>query len=297
MSNDAREKARQLAAKQARNNPSVASRRWIQFTVLAVVLVIVVVAAFVYLNNQNKEIPPSGAVPASANEYGGIVINKDGIVKDASKQSSRDINQLGSSSTSVTAAAEGQGQGQNGTKPLPLGLESPEDAKKNGKPVHVVVFQDFNCPHCKEFEESSSEEIKRLVQEGSITVEYRNMTIMDRGSSTQYSARTANAAYAVANQVSADKYLEFQKEIFDNQHKGNDLNNQQISDIATKYGANISSDLNDNKWRPLVNVVNKESLNNGVEGTPAIYADGDTFDLNANFSGWIKEKIEAKKKQ
>ena len=37
MSTDAREKARQLAAKQAKNNTAASSRRWIQLTVLLVV--------------------------------------------------------------------------------------------------------------------------------------------------------------------------------------------------------------------------------------------------------------------
>lgn len=162
----------------------------------------------------------------------------------------------------------------------------------------MVIFQDFNCHHCRDFEQANYETIKKLVEDGSITVEYRNMIILDRGSPTQYSARTANAAYAVANQVSADKYLEFQKELFDRQG-GGDLNNQQIADIAAKYGANISSDLNDNKWRPLVNVVNEESLNNGVHGTPAIYADGEQFPgpKSEDFPKWVQGKIDAKKQQ
>ena len=49
MSTDAREKARQIAAQQAKKSPSQASRRWLQFGVLAVVLIIVCAAALAFV--------------------------------------------------------------------------------------------------------------------------------------------------------------------------------------------------------------------------------------------------------
>ena len=52
MSNDAREKARQIAAKQARNNPTKSNRRLLQLGVLAVVLVAVIIVGFVFINGQ-----------------------------------------------------------------------------------------------------------------------------------------------------------------------------------------------------------------------------------------------------
>ena len=78
MSTDAREKARQIAAQQAKKSPSQASRRWLQFGVLAVVLIIVGIIGFVVVNgNKNTKVAESGPVPSSANEYGGIVLTKD----------------------------------------------------------------------------------------------------------------------------------------------------------------------------------------------------------------------------
>jgi len=57
MSNDAREKARQIAAKQARNNPTKSNRRLLQLGVLAVVLVAVIIVGFVFINGQKQDIP------------------------------------------------------------------------------------------------------------------------------------------------------------------------------------------------------------------------------------------------
>ena len=98
----------------------------------------------------------------------------------------------------------------------------------------------------------------------------------------------------MANQVSTSDFLNYQREIFTHQGSG-DMNNQQIADIASKYHASIGSDMNDGKWRPFVDVVNAESAKNGIKGTPTVFVDGDQYTSN-DFSTFLKEKIEAKKK-
>ena len=292
MSTDAREKARQIAAQQAKKSPSQASRRWLQLGVLAVVLVIVGIIGFVVVNgNKNNKIAESGPVPASANEYGGIVLTKDGIVKNSSTQETRDFKQLATSTSSVTPMVNGTAAAVN---TLPPGVQTAEEAAKNGQPVRVTIFQDYNCVHCAEFETKYGEEIQKLVEDGTITLEIRNLTFLDRSSPTAYSARTAAAAYSVANQVSTSNFLNYQREIFSHQGTG-DMNNQQIADIASKYGASIGSDMNEDKWRPFVDVVNAESASNGIQGTPTVFVDGDQYTSN-DFSAFLKSKIESKKK-
>ena len=60
MSQDAREKARQIAAKQSKRGNVAMNRRWIQLTVLGVVVVIVFViqclfsSSFGFYNNSSK---------------------------------------------------------------------------------------------------------------------------------------------------------------------------------------------------------------------------------------------------
>lgn len=46
---------------------------------------------------------------------------------------------------------------------------------------------------------------------------------------------------------------------------------------------------------PFVDVVNAESAKNGIKGTPTVFVDGDQYTSN-DFSTFLKEKIEAKKK-
>lgn len=283
-----RERARRIAQKQSKATNG-GSAGWVKATVFLVVAAIMVIIGVVVVNSNRGKIEDAGPVPASSNEYGGIVMTADGIVKDASSEPSRDFQSLHTSTASYKPT-----EGAEDTA-LPLGVSPAEEASKNGKPVRLVVFQDFNCVHCAEFETESGEEIKKLVDEGKVELEIRNLTYLDSQSATKYSARAANAAYAVANQVSADQYLEFQKELFSHQGQGG-LKDQEIIDIAAKYGADISADMKNNSWRSLVNVVTAESSANGVQGTPTVFADGQQFTTD-DFKAWIDGIIAAKEKQ
>ncbi|MFW0179601.1 DsbA family protein [Rothia sp. CCM 9418] len=283
---DPRERARQIAAKQAKLGAR-SNKRWMQATIALVVVAIIAIVATIFITTKKNTIEDAGPVPESANKYGGIVLTADGIEKGASDEPTRDIKSL-YSATASHQATEGAKE-----TPLPLGVQTPEEAAHNGKPVRVTIFQDYNCVHCAEFEKAYGDEIEKLVKEGKITLEIRNLTFLDGEYAGQYSARTAAAAYAVANQVSPEKFLEYQKEIFS--HQGKVMKNAEIIDIAKKYGADIKDDMDNNKWRSLVNVVTPESSNNGVSGTPTVYADGQQYTSN-DFTTWINGIIEAKQK-
>ncbi|WP_237204146.1 DsbA family protein [Rothia endophytica] len=281
---DARERARQLAAQQAKKS-SKSSTRWIQLTVLAVVLLIVGIIAVVVVNGNKNQIAESGPVPASANQYGGIVLTADGIKQNTSTEETRDVNNLGESENKYTNA-------EGAEVAMPLGVATAEEAENNGEPVRVTVFQDYDCVHCAQFETQYGDEVEELVKSGKITLEVRNLTFLDASSPSFYSARTNNVAFAVAEQVSSEQFLEFQKEIFSHQGTGG-LSNEELVDIASKYGADVQGAVSDNTWRPFVNVVTMESSTNGISGTPTIFADGEQFTAS-DFSSWINQKIDAK---
>lgn len=283
---DAREKARQLAAQQAKKTAK-SSTRWIQFTVLGVIALIVAIVAVVIINGNRNKIPEAGPVPVSANQYGGIVVTKDGIVQGSSTEVSRDSNDLGKSEATYKDI--------NGKDvAMPLGVALPDEANNNGEPVRLTIFQDYDCVHCAKFESTYGDEIQNLVESGKITLEVRNLTFLDASSPTFYSARTNNVAYSLASQVSPDKFLEFQKEIFSHQGTGG-LSNEELIEIASKYGADVKDDVANNTWRPFISTVTLESASNGISGTPTIFADGELYNAtNVDFSEWLNQKITAK---
>ena len=57
--------------------------------------------------------------------------------------------------------------------------------------------------------------------------------------------------------------------------------------------ADIASALEENTWRPMVNVVSQESLANGVSGTPTVFIDGERLG-NEAFQEALDAAVEAK---
>ena len=279
-SDDARERARRIADQQSRR--SSGRPTGLIIGIVALVVVIALIIGLVVWQNNKATIPDAGPVPASSNQYGGITLTKDGIAKNTSDVQERDLSQL--------PAAE---ESPDTTK-TPLGIVDKDKAASNGKPVQLVIFQDFECVHCAEFEKENADTIKKAVDSGKVEVEYRNLNFLDKATPDQYSSRSANAAYLVAEQVSTDQYMDYAQEIFTHQGSGG-LSNAEIAEIANKHGANISADdLDENTYRPLVNVVAREAVNNGVAGTPTIYVDGNRFE-QGTFSDVLDKAVKAKK--
>ena len=76
---------------------------------------------------------------------------------------------------------------------------------------------------------------------------------------------------------------------------GRVIERQQIADIANKHGANVTEgQLGENTYRPMVNVMSRESINNGVAGTPTIFIDGKRYE-EGNFQDALKKAVDEKK--
>lgn len=270
----ARERARQVADQHARQDKR--RRRLLQFGILALVLVILAVIGVVVAQNRGQQIPEAGPVPASANQWGGTVLTADGIRTGESEVDQRDL-------AEVPAAPETPDESA-----VPPGVE----ASAEDEPVQVVIFQDFECVHCADFEAENGEALEEAVTSGDITLEYRNLNFLDRATPTMYSSRAAAAAYEVGNQVSTEQYLAFAEEVFSHQGSGG-LDDEQLVQIADTHGADIATALEENTWRPMVNVVSQESLANGVSGTPTVFIDGERLG-NETFQDALDEAVAAK---
>ncbi|HEX3002945.1 MAG TPA: thioredoxin domain-containing protein, partial [Angustibacter sp.] len=56
---------------------------------------------------------------------------------------------------------------------------------QSSAPVEIAVYEDFQCPYCKQFEESSNDLITSYVQDGKVQVKYHPMAFLDEASSTR----------------------------------------------------------------------------------------------------------------
>ncbi|KAA9394733.1 disulfide bond formation protein DsbA [Kocuria coralli] len=270
--NDFRAQARQIADRHARSDAR--QRKLLIGGIALLVVIVLVIALLVVWQVRSQRVADSGPVPSSSNQYGGIVMTADGIEKDTSDVQEVDV-------TSVPSAPE-----TPPAEPDADGVVEPGTAADSGDPVQIVVWQDFDCVHCADFEHQYGDEITDLVDSGDATIEYRTVNFLDNA--TNYSSRAANAFYAVADQAGVQEAMDFQLELFEHQGTGG-LDDQQIVDIASNHGADISEAVDSGEWRTMVNYTTALSQANGIGGTPTVMIDGTVWDQEQG----IKDAVEA----
>jgi protein-disulfide isomerase len=157
---------------------------------------------------------------------------------------------------------------------------------KDSAPVHLVMYEDFMCPICGQFEKDEADFLAQQVAAGSVQVEYRPIAILDRESNgTNYSTRSANAAGCVlseAGPVAAGKMHDL---LYANQPEENSdgLPDSQLVDLAVQAGADkstVQTCIDDQKYKGWVANVTDQSSKDGVTGTPTAVLDGTMLDSN-----------------
>lgn len=256
----AREKARQIReAQQKKERRNKLLIRW--GVVVALVAVIAVVALVVTTSmRQNAPIGDTGPRAANTNQYGGVTLGKGSAVTPV-PASTVNVADVPSATSKPT-------QGQAANAP---GVE----ASAKGQPVKVVMYIDFICPICKQFEDTYGSKLTQERNDGKITLEYRPLGILDQQTTTNYSSRAAAAAAAVANSY-PDKYADFVNALFAQQpaEGSTGLTDQKLKDIAKGVGANIDQAVDDKTYRPQVKYDTQLAISSGVSGTPTVFVDG-----------------------
>jgi protein-disulfide isomerase len=66
-------------------------------------------------------------------------------------------------------------------------------------PVTVQMWEDFQCPACRQFEADNSAQLERWAKQGIVKLVYAPVAFLDRASTTNYSSRALNTAAAVVD--------------------------------------------------------------------------------------------------
>jgi protein-disulfide isomerase len=105
---------------------------------------------------------------------------------------------------------------------------------KPSAPVHVVVYEDFRCPSCRQFEEGSRDYLRADAAGDKAYVEYRPVAVLG-----QYSTRALNAFVTVLDTAGPDVARRFHDLLFDRQpaRSGPGLTNAQLVTLAVAAGA------------------------------------------------------------
>jgi len=279
---EAREKAREIREAQLKKDKR--NKLLIGWGIVVAVVAILAVIALVVTSNirNNAPVADQGPTPANGNVHGGITLLKG---SEVAKSPAANVNIADIPSPAASA---------------PATVKAPGAEAEAGKPVKVVLYIDFICPVCKNFEATYNETLTKLRNEGKITVEYRALGFLDSRSTTNYSSRAANAAACVVNE-SPEKYSDFVNALFDKQpaEGGAGLSDDELKKMASEVGAkDISSCVENKTYRPWVKYTTQEAAAIGVTGTPTVLVDGKQWgkgdSAQIEFPAFVEAAIKAK---
>ncbi|WP_051466870.1 DsbA family protein [Actinomadura oligospora] len=163
---------------------------------------------------------------------------------------------------------------------------------KPGAKATLDLYEDFQCPICKEFEKTSGDTVKQLAAEGKVTVKYHILSFVN----PQGSPRAAVAGWCAADE---GKYLQFHDVAYQNQP---DERKALTVDVLKKFGTaagttgNFAKCVSDQKYASQVKKNNDDGLKvlqakyGGRAGTPSVLVNGKPIDQNAMFDPNALEK-------
>ena len=172
---------------------------------------------------------------------------------------------------------------------------APVTVEKNGTVVMaqpgvtapvVDVFEDFQCPACKQFEETSGSTLKNLAAEGKAKVVYHSLTIFRQEPTMGNSLRAASAARCVTD---GQQWLAFHDKLYKNQPS--ETSTGFTADELIKWGkeAGVNSADFETCVREQRNAAAHQQLSDKtmseqkLTGTPTVKLDGKDLETNVAF--------------
>lgn len=165
-------------------------------------------------------------------------------------------------------------------------------------PVTVEMWEDFQCPACREFEATNHEALERWAKAGLVKLVYKPVSFLDRASTTNYSTRALIAAAAVQNSAPAS-FQAFHDLLYANQPEEGSagLTDQQLVDYAVQAGAPrdaVASALQSQQYKGWT-VQRTEAMSQaGFTSTPTVLVDGKVLDQQQTFDAATFEDTVAK---
>jgi protein-disulfide isomerase len=120
---------------------------------------------------------------------------------------------------------------------------------KASAPAKLVAYEDFQCPHCEEFETTFGPTVAKNIADGKLQVEYRPVAFL-----SEYSTRALNAAVCVNKYGGVAAFKKFHGTLFANQppEGGSGLPNSQLITLADqamgKSDPAVATCINDNTF-------------------------------------------------
>jgi protein-disulfide isomerase len=176
------------------------------------------------------------------------------------------------------------------TPAIPAGGDpTPTEQDDSGTVANIVIYLDYLCPFCGQFETTNSEAMRTMVEQGAATLEIHPIAILtNKSAGTQYSLRAANAAACVA-EYSPDAFFDFNSLLFANQPEelSAGLTNDELKDFAGQAGASksVNACIDETRFKAWVQESTNRALTEpipnsdlaSVTGTPTVLVNGKQY--------------------
>lgn len=141
--------------------------------------------------------------------------------------------------------------------------------------VTVVVYEDFLCPYCREFESASRDFLRRDAAQGKVLVEYRPFQLLP----DPYSSRALSAWAAVLKQGTPAQALALHDLLYENQPyeaASDKPGAQQLTEWAKDAGVTDRQVLDaiGQEDQDFVKAAGAVAQQAGIKGTPTVLVDG-----------------------
>jgi protein-disulfide isomerase/uncharacterized membrane protein YphA (DoxX/SURF4 family) len=152
----------------------------------------------------------------------------------------------------------------------------------------VDIYEDFQCPHCLDFEKTTGKTIDADVRANKAQVRFHPLAFLDSSSSgNRYSSRAANAALC-ASDISVDDFVAYHNILYGT-YKGkqvqpaegsNGRTNAELEAYASAIGikgaqlTDFDTCVSTEKHKALVQAITDNASSHGVNATPTVKVNG-----------------------
>jgi len=143
----------------------------------------------------------------------------------------------------------------------------------------VEIFEDFQCPACRNLEQTYGPMIQKEAADGNIALSYRIMTFLDNNLNTDNSLRAANGLGCAITGGVGEQYHNL---VYANQpaQEGDGWTDDQLKQFGADAG--LSGDaktqfdkcVDEGTYKGWAQLSNDAAFNAGVSGTPTIFVNG-----------------------
>jgi hypothetical protein len=142
----------------------------------------------------------------------------------------------------------------------------------------LVVFEDPQCPYCREFEDRSGDLLRREVASGAVAVEYRIRSFLG-----DESVRAANALAVAAG---AGRFDELRREMFAHQppEQSGGFTTEDLLNLGTRVGltgADYVTGVREGRYESWVREIDEVFEQQDPNGTPFGVLDGRPIDSDS----------------